>query len=42
VFSGNELHHLLDVPIHQIDAEHLTGMGSDANDEIYAADTIDN
>ena len=39
---GEELHHLLDVVIHQINAENLTGVGSHAHDEIHAVDPINN
>jgi hypothetical protein len=39
-FPHEELHHLLDVGMHEINAQHLAGVGSHADDDIYAANTI--
>ncbi|HKM70139.1 MAG TPA: hypothetical protein VJX94_08795 [Stellaceae bacterium] len=35
VFLTKKLHQLLDVGIHQIDRQNLSGMGSDAHDKIH-------
>jgi hypothetical protein len=40
-FSHEELHHLLDVGLDQLNAEHLAGVGSHADDEIRYVSTID-
>jgi hypothetical protein len=37
VFSGQELDNLLNVVIHQVDAEQLAGAGSHANGELHFA-----
>ena len=42
VFPGKELHELLDVRIHQINAHHLASVGPHADDKIYPGNTIDN
>jgi hypothetical protein len=42
LLSGNELDHLLDVAIYQVNAQHLAGVGPHPDDEIYAGDTINN
>jgi hypothetical protein len=40
-FSREELHHLLDVELHQVNAQHLTRVRPHADDDIDAADAID-
>jgi hypothetical protein len=42
VFPAQELHELLDVDIHQINAQHLPSVGPHADNEIRPANTIEN
>ena len=42
MFSGKELHELLDIGVHQINAQHLASVRPHTDDEIPAADTVDN
>ena len=41
-FSAQELHELLNVGVHQINAHHLASVGPHADDKIYPGNTIDN
>ena len=42
VFSGKELHELHDVGVHQVNAQHIAPVGPHADDDIHAANPVDN
>ena len=42
VFPNQEFHQLLDIGIHQVNAQHVAGLGPHPHDEIFRADTVDN